>query len=281
MYFTTSRVLQKKEERSQEVSKAISKVKTIAIIALSIYAIFVSGYSFNLSKAYGDIADQKLGVENELQEVTTEYETLTVEYDSMTDKYKTISDSLVALTDTIEELEEINESLVESNNVYYEELQKFSEREELFDKYEYAIYTHDNQRTDITYDRLKTAESLCEEKGVDIDYLLSTIMVESGGNEKAKNKLSSATGFGQLVRGTGTYVYETVMGNGKGTYNHSLALDGDTNIAMTIEYIGYLQDRNPNMYEVCQDYRGVKDNTYVNKIDNYLRLKGKSLYTMN
>lgn len=272
MYFTTSRVLQKKE--TINLAKVISTLKTIAILSLLMYAGYVSLYSMNLANQYATLSTEYTNLEKQYTTLTEKYDTISLQYETTVSAYDEHVDSL---NEVIDELDTQNISLAKTNDQYYNELQAFSEREELFDKYEYAIYDKQHVRTDITYDRLKTAEDLCKEKGVDIDYVLSTIMVESGGKETITNPNSTAAGFGQMLDSTATYVYENIMENGSGTYDHSMALDGDTNLNMTIEYIAYLQDRVSTPYQLVERYRGVEDLEYIDRLNSYLIQKNKSV----
>ena len=114
------------------------------------------------------------------------------------------------LTAGIVELDKENISLVESNNTYYKEFSTLRERAELYEEYEYALM-YNGERTDITYDQLKTGITICEESGVDPHLLFAFIMAESRGVETAKNANSTATGYGQLLNGTAKFVYEDLL----------------------------------------------------------------------
>lgn len=183
--------------------------------------------------------------------------------------------SLVEVNDT---LSQENENLLIQADEYKAAAEEYAERSELYDKYSYAILRKDGTRTDITYDQLRSAETLMEEKGVDVDLVLSMIMVESNGKEKAQSATSTARGYGQFLKGTGKFVYEELME--AGNYSHNYALDGDTNIEMVATYMSYLTEKNNSLVAAIQGYRGeggaVLQN-YIAKIDRYLAKKDKSV----
>jgi len=180
----------------------------------------------------------------------------------------------------IVELDKENVQLVESNNAYYNELKELRERKELYDKYDYVL-EYNNERTDITYDQLKTGIQICEQSGVDPALLFAFIMTESHGDETAKNENSTAKGYGQLLNGTATYVYEVVMSNGEGTYNTSMALNGDTNIEMTANYLAYLKENCSSVNEIITAYSGEDNQEYKNEINKWLAKADISIADLN
>lgn len=170
-----------------------------------------------------------------------------------------------------------NKKLNNTNNKYLKQLKKFQKRKELFDKYEYAIIA-DGKRTDLTYDQIKTGDELMKEKGYDPNLLFGIIMVESSATEKMTSSISTARGYGQILKGTGSFIYNTLM-NRTDPYNHSYALNGKLNIAMMTEYLDYLiTTRDNNLYKAIQGYRG-KTNVqpYIRGIDNYIINSGTSV----
>ena len=202
-------------------------------------------------------------------EITTNYELAISNYDNVVATNKDLNTKLENMIVNILELDTENVSLVESNNSYYEQLTTFKERAELYDKYEYAL-VYEGERTDITYDQLKTGIDICEESGIDPNLLFAFIMAESHGQEKAKNPESSATGYGQVLKTTGEYVYENLLGNPQGSFTSTLLLDGTTNIQVTATYIAYLRDNTSSMRELIASYRGYDDPDYYNTIEKWL-----------
>ena len=193
--------------------------------------------------------------------------------------------SLQSMSATVVDLEEMMVTLDEQNKEYKAQLVKFEEREELFDKYEYAIM-RGNNRTDITYDQLITLEQLVAESSIkDEDLILALIMTESGGNAGARNSTSTAKGYGQFLDGTAKFTYTQLMG--KDNWYPEVALDGDVGLEMTVAYVDYLVDRyNNDLYGALRSYRGKQDiSGYVAKMDSFLSTKGKSVndiaYSLN
>ena len=135
-----------------------------------------------------------------------------------------------ALNATIEDLNAQLTKLSEINKSYVDELTIFREREELYDKYSYAIINDLGKRTDLTYEEIKLGETLMLEIGQNPHLMFGSIMVESGADRDAVNKSSGATGYGQFLESTGKWVYENLMG--LDNYDPEIRKDGPTNIKM-------------------------------------------------
>lgn len=294
MYLVTKKLGTRQINLYDAIMTFLSDTKNVIITCLIVYAVFVSIYTFGVTKSNVALSSQLNSLEasynsldasyKELKVVSMNlqesYEDLAIKYDSLNTDFDKAKKTITNLTTSLEDISSENEIINTQNKMYYDMICDYSTRKELLDKYEYALFDRAGNRTDITYNQIRTAEEVCRENGVDIDFVLSTIMVESAGKEDAKNALSSATGYGQLIKGTARHVYENLMGNGKGTYNHSMALDGDTNIKMVAAYIGELQRTSDSMLEVINRYRGLEDTSYVNKINSYLIESGKSVCTL-
>ena len=175
------------------------------------------------------------------------------------------------------ELDRENASLIASNEDYYNQLQVFKDRKALYDKYSYALYNKRGERNDITFDQLVTGEDILLRVNCDPDILWGFIGTESGGDEDAKNPNSTATGHGQILASTGKSVYENIMGNGPGTFNSSMLLDGDINIRIASEYLAYLKENSSSIYEVVDKYAGEHNEAYYKKMDETLKKGGTSL----
>ena len=208
----------------------------------------------------------------------------------LVEKNKELSSTFNYLSETLEttaqmvvELDNDNTTLVEDNYVLINTVKEYEKREELFDKYDYAIMRSNGSRTDITYDNIKNIQQLVEEKGMEketVDLILSLAMTESNGNEKIDNKSSSARGYGQILSSTGEFVYCKLMDND--SYKHELAYDGDTNFAMMVNYVDYLDDKNKgDMNKTIINYRGVDEEYYKEKVDSYLAFANLSLNTID
>jgi len=211
--------------------------------------------------------------------LTSEVATKDQEYKEL----KSTKDAKISeLTDTMKKLSfaavdmnsELN-TLKEEYNTKMKRLQELEERAELYDKYDYVLFDN-GTRTDITYQRIKDVQKYCTDVGLSEDavaFALSLVATESHGIEKAENSESTAAGFGQLLYNTAKYVYEEEMGNGSGSYYYALALDGDKNLEMTVNYISYLAKQyNGNPRNIINAYRGTSGDTwYVNKVEQKLK----------
>jgi hypothetical protein len=162
-----------------------------------------------------------------------------------------------------------------------EELDELREREELYDKYDYAIIRTDGSRTDIDYTDIMTLEELAKQEGLGEDavsLVLAISVNESKGFADVKNPNSSAAGLCGLLSSTAKYSYEVLLDNGKGTYKSSYVYDSLTNLEMALYYIAYLKENTNSNYELLVAYRGMDDPHYMAVIQKYT---GKSIYALD
>ena len=198
--------------------------------------------------------------------------------DQLKDCQATIND----LYDTCEVLDEQNKSLVASNEEYYSKLEEVTEKLELYEKYDYALF-FGGKRNDITYDQLVTLEECIDESSIpDPDLILSWVMVESHGFTGANNPTSSAKGYGQFLDGTSKFVYTKLLG--EQGWTPSVAYDGETNIRMMVAYTDYLYDYYGGPYGMLKGYTGSSNpeflSSYTSKLNSYLNHAGKSFNDM-
>lgn len=131
--------------------------------------------------------------------------------------------------------------------------------------------------TDFTAEQFYLIETQCEKWGLDPYFMLGLYMTESTGKSNAQNPVSTARGYGQVLIGTGKYLYENWLGNEAGTYTHDLAFDPETNIEMTTTYLGKLANQY-GLYRAVQIYRGKSDiSEYLSYINKYMNWAGKSI----
>lgn len=251
----------------------------VCAICICVSIGIVTKYSKLDDNSEKTLADYE-ALETKYDELNQKYNELVTEHAAYVDTNNAYEETIRNMNDIIIDLQKQAESLTESNESYYEEILKYEQREELFDKYEYAIVRDDNTRTDITYDQLINLEDEAEKRGIDTDLVLSICMTESNGIEDARSSTSTATGYGQFVFNTGKFVYEDLLRYG--TYTSNYALDGTTNLTMMTAYLEYLSDIwDEDIYMIMKNYRGeggeVLDN-YMDKVDSYLQNKDKDLY---
>jgi exonuclease VII small subunit len=232
---------------------------------------------------YDELLSEKEALTSDYNELYETYEAMYSDYTSSLEYVSQCETTIQQLNEVVDELDEQAKSLATSNEEYYQTIQQYEQREELFDKYEYAIERTNGTRTDITYEQLINLEELTAEKNVDTDLVLSICMVESNGIEDAKNPISTARGYGQFLASSGKYVYEDIME--AGVYDHSYALNGDTNFTMMVYYLDYLEDKfSGNLYKCIEFYRGrdgeiLED--YMEKINSFLNNSSKSIASLN
>lgn len=234
------------------------------------------------SNKIDDLTNEISRLENNSILLKDEISTLAIKNEELVGTFNYLSETLKTTFDMIVELDESNNTLKQDNHELQTIISKYEERAELFDKYEYAIIRDNGTRTDITYDNIKNLEQLVQEKEMTeetVDLVLSLAMTESNGKEKVNNKTSTARGYGQILSSTGEFVYCRLMDNS--SYSHELAYDGDTNFAMMVNYLDYLNIKNRgNMTKVIDGYRGIESDDYKYKVDGYLSKAGLELNTL-
>ena len=279
MYSTQDFVTRNSERMKNRLSiitKERDKLQNNLIISATLNMLLVILVGIGILIFIGNISMHNIKIAG----YKTEIANLESELSSLSEEFNTTTQLLADVSEIAVSLDEDNMTLKEDNLSLQEELNIYKDREELYNKYEYALYREDGTRTDISYDNLKTLEEQTKEKGMTEeanDLILAIAMTESKGTESAKNINSSASGYGQFLSSTGKFVYTELLGNE--TYNHSVdALDGNKNITMMVAYIDYLGEKyNGNIIAVMDEYRGIHDDTYLVKIDNYLSKKDLQL----
>lgn len=256
----------------KDMSSLVTGVCAITCFMLIGVVLVLEGENLALKKKISSQINYNTELENRVANLESELKNQKTEYEK--------------LAKVSVDLDTQNKELVDQINSQNEELEKLEARAELYDKYEYAIVREDNTRTDITYEEIDTLESLAKERNMGEDavtLVMAIAMNESDGIEDAKNPESTATGFGGLLAGTAEYIYETEMDNPEGSYNHKvMAKDGELNLEISlclVDYLADLNDRNP--IKTVNDYRGIKDKTYLSKLDKNLLKVNKTLRYLN
>lgn len=223
-----------------------------------------------IADAYGNLAMKLNGIRSYIDETIqialTEYNEVKEAYDLMADNYKGMRKAVKASQKQAKKTLKENKKLVHQLNNTEEELDKFKTRSELYDKYEYAIF-YGGHRTELTYHHLLTIEDLSKKYGINPDLMTSEIIVESGGRQYATNCESTARGFGQILNGTGRFVYQDLLHYG--TYDHSYAFNGDTNLTMMAALLSYWKGRTGSTQMAIHRYRAADWSTneaYINKM---------------
>lgn len=285
-------------------AKAVRKLKTDAevykkrllhmIIATCVLlaAVVASVYSLvNTTVELSDTTEYALKLESdnfvkemEIQGLNDTIDGLNAEIDSLStsvENYqksnKQFAGSIANLKSIIDELDLSNQQLIKENKKLNKKVKALQKKISVYDKYAYAVFDKGGNRTDLTYEQIKTGEELMLEKGMDPDLLFGIIMTESTGKENASNSTSTARGYGQVLAGTAKTVYEDIQGHGKGTYSHSMAFNGMTNISLVVSYLDWMHDNGWSLNKTIIRYRGLNDPAYFRSIDSYISKSGNSL----
>lgn len=106
----------------------------------------------------------------------------------------------------------------------------------------------------------------CYEYSVDPDLILAVIWTESQFNPNAKNKRSSARGYGQFIKSTADSIADTIP-EIKDYKHHIDAYDPYISIKMTVHYLSSCLNRyGGNINKALQRYRGCNDKKYFKLI---------------
>ena len=282
----------RKTIRLSNLSYLIFKIALASIVLYSVIVTFRMKYlsdrcgimeasidSFYQEDGVSDIISNKK-LYTKMTEISSVYQLALEKYIDVKNENNELNGKLVDITVDMALLDLENMNLIEARDNYKDDLTEFKERSELYDKYEKVIYFN-NDRTDITYDQLKTGIDIMKKNNIDPALLFAIIMTESHGIEDAQNPTSTASGYGQILASTGKSIYEKYMGNGSGTFSSDILLDGDKNVEITAYYIDYCIKNNSDIYGALLSYRGTEDDGWEAKVDSYLNAFGTSIVTIN
>ena len=105
----------------------------------------------------------------------------------------------------------------------------------------------------------------CYENDIDPDLLLAIIWTESNFNYEAKNKYSSASGYGQFVKSTGKFIFNQLYENEE--YIHEIhSKDPYIAIDMLICYFKRCISVDGKIETALIIYRGLNDKKYIASI---------------
>lgn len=207
------------------------------------------------------------------QILTSQLSQQTVIIETQSHDLYTAAVEIDALSIVAGELDEQNSELVSALKTNETELDEFKEKEELYDKYDYALVRDDNTRTDIDYSDIKTLEELAAEEGLGEDAVALVLAIsrnESQGYADVKNSTSSAAGLCGLLKSTATYSYEVLLGYGSGSYKFEYVYDSLTNLEMALAYVAYLKENTDSNYSLLVAYRGdASDKAWFRNIEKY------------
>lgn len=200
----------------------------------------------------------------------------------LSDEIEVYFDTSLHFADMAIKMDESNAELKGMLEQAEKDMEIYRTREDLLNKYEYALFEPNKKRTDLTYEQIISLQDYCEEKGYTtemVSLVLAIAMKESTCHEKAVNGESGASGYGQFLESTGRFVYTKLQGHN--SYTLDDALDGDKSLKMVSDYMAYLYEYHGNSMEKAMiSYRGCYDEPYMKKIDEYLGKNNLSLNTI-
>lgn len=144
----------------------------------------------------------------------------------------------------------------------------------VLDKIEKLRYVVD---AGISTDLILYADEQCREWNLHPQFLWAVVELESKFDPNADNLAgSSARGLGQILKGTGKYLWEDILGNPKGSYYHDMAYDPYVNIQLMCCHLGSSFNRGCLLNEAVKAYSGGTSG-YMEKLMNIATSHGYDL----
>lgn len=168
----------------------------------------------------------------------------------------------ISANDKDEYIKKLEESLDKSNDTINDITTKYDSKVneyktltkmdiDLYNEYSYAI---EYPKSDVTLDDIKMITRIAKEYDLNPHLWLSKVELESGYRSYAKSSSSSASGWGQVIKGTAKWVYENKLK--LGTYNHStMGTNKEINTRISMYYLSSLIKEN-GVYNGLIRYNG-------------------------
>lgn len=106
----------------------------------------------------------------------------------------------------------------------------------IMNKY-WFVYRDRPANSTMCYSHLLKLDETAKKVDINPYLVLSMFKLESQWNSQAKNAVSTARGYGQILEGTGRAVWTKILN--KSGYSHDMALDPYINIEMGTSYLAY------------------------------------------
>lgn len=132
----------------------------------------------------------------------------------------------------------------------------------VLDRIQKCRYVLDNG---ISTDLVLYTDEQCQEWNLNPLLIWSIIELESNFNPSADNPKSSARGLGQIIKGTGKYLWESILGYPEGSYYHEMAYDPYVNIRLVCTHLGNSFKNGYSLQKVIKAYSGGTSG-YYNKL---------------
>jgi hypothetical protein len=231
-----------------------STILTVLFVVALYYAIM------GVRVTYGAVAEQFGGVKEVRTESvgappkptvpTYQFSTINTQIVSH-DKNDFINQLQTTLADDSMELSKLKQKyatdIKQAKQVSYNDLK-------LYNEYRYVL---NYPSSDVTIDDVKMVEKICKQYGniVNPHLWFSMIELESSYDSNATNSKSTARGWGQVLRGTGKWLYEDELKLGH--YNHAtMGTDKEINARMSIYYLGMLIKESGGVQPALIHYNG-------------------------
>lgn len=206
---------------------------------------------------------------------SAEIEEMNVE---LANKKKEAADLEVLVQDLQTQVDDNSKSINESNLLLINNLDTLNL---LKSKYSAALQYSPKQDFGLT--ELLFLYETCNEFNVPIEIMLAIYEKESSFYSLAKNKSSTATGYGQLIESTAKSIYEKYLK--LGTYNTSkhreLCSNKELNIKLSVRLMKYNIDSYGTNWKAVERYYGHSDQSlcyaYASDINKRMRKYGSSL----
>lgn len=214
----------------------------------------------------------------ETEERIKELEEIEARVDNMIlDKEETLNQ----LEEEVLRYEEVlNKLEADRQKIYEAELKDL----ELLSFYASEYSRHINRITqykgsDFTFQDFIFLIETCESYDVPVDLMMAIMEVESNFKSYAKNPNSTASGYLQILNGTGEWLYALMeLEKVYGEYTPDIRFDKEVNLMMGTYYISILRDSYVTFRGATRRYYGSTDEAanddYANKIQNKLILIG-------
>lgn len=222
-------------------------------IAIGVAAVIIlSLVTMNLQDIKHD--QNKIEFEQRIDQLSSEY---VAEVDALNEQHDAVVKNLQSELDAYRIMyEALQENLV--NPQSYEEAVDVA----LMQKYSYCI-NRINPEQGFTLGMLKYIDELAKDSDINPHMITAIIDIESDYNTKARSQKSTATGLGQILKGTGEICWYTFLGNPEGSYDHeTIANDGYLNIRMMVSYVKYLKDTYKSINVMINGYSGDQTGAY-------------------
>lgn len=145
---------------------------------------------------------------------------------------------------------------------------------EVVKKYGYVL-KRVNPDDGFTLGMLIYGDMLAKEHNINPNLLWELCTCEGHFDVDARLTSSDARGLGGIMPKIGRWVYEDLMGNPKGSYNHDMAYDGYLNLEMMVYVIEELQkEHDCDLKAMINHYSGDGTGTYYNNLISIAKSDG-------